>query len=281
MLPAFEWKVRWYRLVIQMEVTVVEDDDLAALSRLEQVERLKNGLLARAQGGTFAGGDTAYRAVRQELRRDAVIYAKLPSFVRSCSSLDEYWGFIQSRFASYHARREFLREAFEPVIEYLESNERNPGVVPVGEHLARFDAETVHAIWQKALDRRLHDPEGAITAARSLVETVCKHILDSEGVSYGENEDLPKLWHLTAERLHLAPHQHQEATFKAILGNCQAVVNNLATIRNRVGDAHGQGRRPVKPKPRHAELAVNLAGSMAAFLVATWDEHTTHGKARS
>jgi hypothetical protein len=48
----------------------------------------------------------------------------------------------------------------------------------------------------------------------------------------------------------------QEGVFKAILGNCQAVVNNLGAIRNRVGDAHGQGRRPVKPKARHAELAV-------------------------
>jgi hypothetical protein len=26
---------------------------------------------------------------------------------------------------------------------------------------------------------------------------------------------------------------------------------------------NGQGKRPVKPLPRHAELAVNMAGSMA------------------
>jgi hypothetical protein len=30
----------------------------------------------------------------------------------------------------------------------------------------------------------------------------------------------------------------------------------------------------VKPKARHAELAVNLAGTMAAFLVATWKERS-------
>jgi hypothetical protein len=104
---------------------------------------------------------------------------------------------------------------------------------------------------------------------------VCKHILDDAGVQYSDDADLPKLWALTAEHLNLAPHQHQEGIFKAILGNCQSVVNNLGAIRNRVGDAHGQGRRPVKPKPRHAELAVNLAGTMAAFLVATWKERVT------
>src|ERR1019366_2124876 len=34
---------------------------------------------------------------------------------------------------------------------------------------------------------------------------------------------------------------------------------------------HGQGKRPVKPLPRHAELAVNMAGSMASFLLATFE----------
>jgi hypothetical protein len=33
--------------------------------------------------------------------------------------------------------------------------------------------------------------------------------------------------------------------------------------------ARWQGRNPVRPAPRHAELAVNLAGAMAVFLVAT------------
>ena len=44
--------------------------------------------------------------------------------------------------------------------------------------------------------------------------------------------------------------------------------NNL---RNRLGDAHRHGKRPVKPLPRYAELAVNLAGSMASFLLATFE----------
>jgi hypothetical protein len=146
--------------------------------------------------------------------------------------------------------------------------------VPITEALETFDPDHVHAAWQKALDRRLADPEGAITAARMLLETVCKHILDEAAAPYPDDADLPKLWALVAERLNLAPHQHQEQIFKAILGNCQSVVNHLGAIRNRIGDAHGQGRKPVKPKARHAELAVNLAGTMAAFLIATWKEQS-------
>jgi Abortive infection C-terminus len=47
-------------------------------------------------------------------------------------------------------------------------------------------------------------------------------------------------------------------------------VNYIGTIRNRLGDAHGPGPYRVRPLPRHAELVVNLAGTMATFLIATW-----------
>ena len=66
--------------------------------------------------------------------------------------------------------------------------------------------------------------------------------------------------------------QHQEQLFKSILGSCQNIVASLGAVRNKIGDAHGTRPRAVKPKPRHAELAVNLAGTMASFLVATWQE---------
>jgi hypothetical protein len=91
------------------------------------------------------------------------------------------------------------------------------------------------------------------------LETVCKHVLDDSGTPYPGDADLPKLWSLAAAVVNLAPAQHQEKVFKEILGNCQSVVNSLGAIRNRGGDAHGQGRNPVTPKLRHAELAVNLA----------------------
>ncbi len=155
---------------------------------------------------------------------------------------------------------------------------RSPSDRDVADILTDFDAEHVHTAWRKAVERRATDPEGAITAARTLLETVCKHILDDAGQPYDDSADLPKLWSLCADELNLSPAQHAEKAFKAILGNCQSIVNNLATIRNRVSDAHGHGRRPVRPKPRHAELAVNLAGTMAAFLVATWQEREDGGE---
>jgi Abortive infection C-terminus len=45
-----------------------------------------------------------------------------------------------------------------------------------------------------------------------------------------------------------------------------------STVQKTGAAAHGKGRLPVKPKARHAELAVNLAGTMAMFLISTWVE---------
>ena len=87
-----------------------------------------------------------------------------------------------------------LWDAFHPLIDYLEADDRAPGVVPITEILEAFNPEHVHAAWQKALDRHAADPEGAITAAHKLLDTVCKHILDDTRVPYPDDADLPKLW---------------------------------------------------------------------------------------
>ena len=141
----------------------------------------------------------------------------------------------------------------------------------VGDTLGQVNCEMLTECWKKALERRTTDPEGAITTARSLIETACKHILDDAEQAYSTKVDLPKLYRLTAKRLNLAPDQHTEEIFKRILEGCVSVVEGLGAIRNKMSDAHGKGRARLKSAPRHAELAVNLAGAMAIFLLATWD----------
>lgn len=136
--------------------------------------------------------------------------------------------------------------------------------------LSQFDEAGVHADWIKALERRERDPAGAITMARTLIENTCRTILAKCGQNAPADADLPALYRQAAKVLQLAPDDHTEDAFKRILGSCQSVVETLATLRNRLGDAHGGGPTRSKPSPRHAQLAVNLAGTMATFLVATW-----------
>lgn len=234
---------------------------------IEKVESLKEILVSKATGS--AGDEVRYKNLRRELIGLSRIKKHLPKVVLDCRNLAEFWGFIQPRFEKYAERREYLRAEFEELLNILETDSGSPGDFTISTTIQEAGLDYVQEVWHKALDRRATDPEGAITAARTLLETVCKHVLDSTGADYEETAELPKLYTLTAKRLNLSPSQHTEQLFKQILGGCQTVVEGLGAIRNRLSDAHGKGRAGAKPAQRHAELAVNLSGAMATFLLHT------------
>ncbi len=106
----------------------------------------------------------------------------------------------------------------------------------------------------------------------SLLETVYKFILEKASVAYEEDWDLPKLFKQATLKLNLAPDQHNDPIIKQILGGCQTTVDGLAAFRNKYGDAHGRGIATTPPSQRHSSLAVNLAGTLAVFLVQTYEE---------
>lgn len=239
---------------------------------LTQAETLQNLLVSHATGSRES--DVEYRQLRQVFLSDSRLATLLPKFVHAGRSLSQFWGFIKYEFDTYAERRNFIWAEFQPLMGALEHGLGQPVDAGVSDLLEEFDAANIHAAWSKALDRRDTDPEAAITSARTLLESVCKHILDDLSVSYDDAADLPKLYRLTSEALTIAPSQHTEQIFKQILVGCTAVVEGLGAMRNRLSDAHGKGKRPVKPAPRHAELAVNLAGATAQFLVATWRART-------
>ena len=154
----------------------------------------------------------------------------------------------------------------------LRSDTSSPPDPEIEDILSTLDSNQVKSIWVKAMNRRQSDPDGAITAAKTLLESVCKHILVNEGVKYPANPDITKLYHIVCKQLMLSPNQHVDKTVKTVLGNCNAVVSGIAFIRNNLGDAHSLEPGAVSPTQLDAELAVNLAGAVATFLVRTWEK---------
>ena len=59
------------------------------------------------------------------------------------------------------------------------------------------------------------------------------------------------------------------------------MVESLGALRNKLGDAYSPGPKRARPQTRHAELAVNLAGAMAKFLVATWEARLADASGRA
>ncbi|MFC9519185.1 abortive infection family protein [Nocardiaceae bacterium NPDC056970] len=145
-----------------------------------------------------------------------------------------------------------------------------PGSMAASDRVDQLDDwDAVRRSWDAAQDKVVSDPEGAITATRTTLESVCKHICDERGAAYADDGDLAKLYKAAAAAMDIAPDQQTEQIIKQILSGVTTVVNGLAAMRNSLSDSHGRGKASVRPAPRHARLAVNIGFAVAGFLIDT------------
>lgn len=235
------------------------------LNDFELVQYFQDHLILRSTGGGF--NEEAFVKSRNLLISNKSISHLLPKWLTVNRTTDQFWNFIKARYSTYQERREFIWSEFNILLSQLESGIKSP----LNEIIV-FNEVHLHSLWEKALERKEIDPEGAITSARTLIESVLKYILDEQSITYNEGADLPILYKEVAKSLNLAPELHNEGIFKQILGGVSSVVNGLGALRNKLGDAHGKSKTNVKPSVRHSELAVNLAGSMAVFLFKSYKE---------
>jgi hypothetical protein len=216
----------------------------------KKVTVLKSLLTSRATGGD--GNEEHFQIIRKDLLAHPMLKTYVPDYVQKSNNLYEYWQFIKHHLPSYAERRFFIKDTFENLINAaLELNGHAPHETHVNEVVQIGNEQYISETWNKALQRMQDDPEAAITSARTLVEVVCKHILDSQNQVYDDALELPKLYKQVAGILNLAPDQHTEAVFKQIFGGCQTVVEGLGALRNKLGDAHGKSKTKVKPSARH------------------------------
>lgn len=242
-----------------------ELDQLNKLNEFQLVEYFQDGVVARATGSDF--DNQLYTTARNNLLSNKTLENLMPDWIKSKRTIDQFWTFIKGRFSTYQERREYLWGEFVPVLNYLETKSTSPLEVSIV-----FDEVHIHSQWQKALERKQLEPEGAITSARTLIESILKYILDEQKIKYKDGAELPDLYKDVAKSLNLAPEKYQEQIFKQILGGASGIVSGLGALRNKLGDAHGKSKNSVKPSERHSELAVNLAGTMAIFLFKTFKE---------
>lgn len=149
-------------------------------------------------------------------------------------------------------------------------SEGAPGAHAASAALVRL--ENWHAVtksWNAALNKVTTDPDGAITATRTTLESVCKHICDERAVDYDDSWDLSRLYKTATSAMEISPDQHTEQIIKQILSGAATLVGGLAGMRNALSDAHGRGKGSVGPAPRHAKLAVNTGFAIAGFLIDT------------
>ena len=158
-----------------LEDEIPEDNFEKALMLKGMTESLATG------GGMI---DATYRKIRAEFVSSVSLKPLLPRFIRTYRDSDGMWAYfknVHEGSGAYAARRLHINTEFEPLLDHLENKNNSPSDSQVSITLQKYDAEGVTIAWEKALSRRISDPDGAITSARTLLEEVCKHILEDIG----------------------------------------------------------------------------------------------------
>ena len=127
---------------------------------------------------------------------------------------------------------------------------------------------------QGALGRA--DPADAVLAAREMVESTCKLILDDYGERPPRNANLGQLYKQAAGVLELDPaavEGDDEASRAArqVLQGLVSVAAGMGELRTRIGRGHGHARTS-PARQRHAELTTSCAAAVTLFLLDTWHE---------
>lgn len=142
---------------------------------------------------------------------------------------------------------------------------------------ALLDFDTVHRDVERALQSIKDDPEDAVTAACSLIESVCRSILIELGLPLPPKKDIDGLIRAVQEPLGLSPGRTDlpaeiEADIRQVLGGLTSVAKGVGSLRTHGGDAHGRERGFRQIDARIARLAVHAASTLALFLIETWEQ---------
>ncbi|WP_372088294.1 abortive infection family protein (plasmid) [Tistrella mobilis] len=151
--------------------------------------------------------------------------------------------------------------------------------VPVVEQLSGM-AETINFDTVKRdLDRALAsietDPEDAITAACSTIESVCRSILIELGEPLPARKDVRGLFDAVKAPLGLSPDRTDidpqiAGDVRTTLGGLATVIQGVGSLRTHAGDAHGRERGYARVDARIGRLSIYAASAVALFLIETW-----------
>jgi hypothetical protein len=180
-----------------------------------------------------------------------------------------------------HMNRSLARDGLEVVLvggePRLQERGKSGAVIgAVAAKAATIDFDTVDREVRRALASADSDPEDAVTAACSIIESVCRSILVELQLPLPPKKDIDGLVKAVQEPLNLSPGRSDlpaeiAADVRQILGGLTTTAKGIGALRTHGGDAHGRERGFRRVDARIARLAVHAASTLALFLIETWE----------
>ena len=151
------------------------------------------------------------------------------------------------------------------VIEHAILNNNAPNIEFIREQISKCKSKIESS-----------DYDGAITNSRSLLESVLQYIdlqITSDNQKYDGN--INQLYKRVQRLLNLDPDRKDISdSLKQLLRGIVTIVSGIASIRNKMSDAHPRSYKPAK---HHAELAVNSVSTICTFLLDTFEYQKKNG----
>jgi hypothetical protein len=142
--------------------------------------------------------------------------------------------------------------------------------------LDRISFEYIHEQIRKCNEKIANkDFEGAVTNARTLIESICLFILESKTKQKHEYDgNLMKLYKSVATLLKMSPGDYDDDNLKQILSGVFSIINGVSGLRNTFSDSHGSApsKTTYKIDERHAILTVNLAKTITEYLFLSYEK---------
>lgn len=139
------------------------------------------------------------------------------------------------------------------------------------EMLEGRDFISIDAEFQRAIKSVESDSATGITAACSIIESLCKVYIEDEDLEMPTKQNIKNLWKVVSKSLGLDPRKIADQDITRILSGYASVVDGIGALRTHTSSAHGRGRKAYRLEPRHARLAINAAHTLVSFVLETWD----------
>lgn len=123
----------------------------------------------------------------------------------------------------------------------------------------------------KAHERLLRDPPGAITSARSMLESAVKWIHHQYGSAPSKDGSTGRRLKDCLKLMDMEDGDFEKPGVKLMITGMETAVNGLDSARNVMSDGHGKS--PIAPlaNTRISQLVVSLATSVTQFLLSTYE----------
>lgn len=117
--------------------------------------------------------------------------------------------------------------------------------------------------------------DSAITKSRTLLEEVFCYVIEKKGEVPSESGDIGKLYLQVKSLYNMHQNKDMDKRINGLLSGLEKILSAIAEMRNKGSDSHGVGTKRINIAEHHARLFVNSAMTMADFVLAVSERHSS------